>query len=86
MIGKISAAMCVEASCNIVQEAKLLIDSNPIQIDEARFTRKRKYNHGRMLNGDTAPISEDSDADVQNNRNHGCQIDGPWVFWPQARL
>jgi len=24
-----------------------------------------------MLNGDNAPLSEDSDADQENNRNHG---------------
>jgi len=53
---------------------------NPIQIDEARFAGRRKYNRGRMLNGDNAPLSEDSDAEQENNRNHGRRIDGPWVF------
>ena len=33
-----------------------------------------------MLNGNNAPLSEDSDADQDNNRNHGRRIDGPWVF------
>jgi hypothetical protein len=28
----------------------------------------------------TLPLSEDSDAYLQNNRNHGRRIDGPWVF------
>jgi hypothetical protein len=57
-------------------------DVNPIQIDEARFAGRRKYNRGGMLNGDNPPPprSEDSDADLQNNRNHGRRIDGPWVF------
>ena len=53
---------------------------NPIQIDEARFAGRRKYNCGRLLNGDYAPETEDSDADVENNRNHDARIDGPWVF------
>lgn len=55
-------------------------EENPIQIDEARFAGRRKYNRGRLLNGDAAPLSEDSDADIENNRNHGRRIDGPWVF------
>ncbi|XP_076054970.1 uncharacterized protein LOC143033425 [Oratosquilla oratoria] len=53
---------------------------NPVQIDEARFAGRRKYNRGRLLNGDRAPDSADSEADVVNNRNHGRRIDGPWVF------
>jgi len=36
-----------------------------------------------MLNGDNAPLSEDSDADQENNRNHARRIDGPWVFGPK---
>ncbi|MPC32341.1 hypothetical protein E2C01_025651 [Portunus trituberculatus] len=44
--------------------------NNPIQIDEARFAGRRKYNRGRMLNGDNAPLSEDNDAEHENNRNH----------------
>jgi len=28
-----------------------------------------------MLNGDNAPLSEDSDAEQENNRNHGRRID-----------
>ena len=53
---------------------------NPIQIDEARFAGRRKYNRERMLNGDNAPLSEDSEAKQENNRNHGPRIDEPWVF------
>lgn len=52
----------------------------PIQIDEARFAGRRKYNRGRLLNGDHGAQSEDSDAVIQNQRNHGARIDGPWVF------
>ena len=52
----------------------------PLQIDEARFAGRRKYSRGRMLQGDQAPDSIDSEADVENNRNHGRRIDGPWVF------
>lgn len=55
-------------------------DGNPNQTDEARFAGRRKYNRGRMLNGNNAPLCEDSDADIKNNRNHGRKIDRPWVF------
>jgi hypothetical protein len=53
---------------------------DPIQIDEARFAGKRKYNRDRLLNVDQPPSSEDSDIEVQNGRNHGQRVDGPWVF------
>lgn len=55
-------------------------EADPIQIDESRFAGKRKYNRGRMLVGDAPPKSEDEDVLVQNKRNHGARIDGPWVF------
>ena len=55
-------------------------ESSPVQIDEARFAGRRKYNRGRMLDGDHAPEEEDEEAIVENNRNHGLRIDGPWVF------
>ena len=55
-------------------------EEEPVQIDEARFAGRRKYNRGRLLEGDRAPNSSDSDAEVANNRNHGRRIDGPWVF------
>lgn len=53
---------------------------NPIQIDEARFAGKRKYNRGRLLNGDQPASSEDSDAELHNGRNHGRRVNGPRVF------
>jgi len=52
----------------------------PIHIDEARFAGKRKYNRGRLLQGNCAPESEDSDALLEYNRNHGRRIDSLWVF------
>ncbi|XP_076031863.1 uncharacterized protein LOC143019764 [Oratosquilla oratoria] len=55
-------------------------EEKPIQIDESRFAGRRKYNRGRLLTGDHAPETKDSDADIVNNRNHGARIDGPWVF------
>lgn len=55
-------------------------DDDPIQIDESRFAGHRKYHRGRMLTGDAAPGSEDEEAQVQNMRNHGARVDGPWVF------
>lgn len=33
-----------------------------------------------MLNGNELPELEDSEAEVEKNRNHGCRTDGPWVF------
>ncbi|KAG0717402.1 hypothetical protein GWK47_008057 [Chionoecetes opilio] len=60
--------MCREVCGSIVSyraRGKMVgTDDNPIHFDEARFAGKRKYNRGRMLNGDTAPISENSDADI----------------------
>jgi len=38
---------------------------DPIQIDEAKFAGKRKYNRGRMLQGDEPAESEDSDAEFK---------------------
>jgi hypothetical protein len=47
----------------IVQEGQMLGSAEePIQIDEARFAGKRKYNGGRLLQGNSTPQSEDSDA------------------------
>lgn len=46
-------------------------DANPIQIDEARLAERRKlYNRSRMLNGNYAPLSENSNAYIKNNTNH----------------
>ena len=38
-----------------------------------------------MLQGDQAPDSIDSEAEVENNRNHGRRIDGSWVFGLKER-
>lgn len=32
------------------------------------------------MTGDVPPNNEDGDAVVQNGRNRGARIDGPWVF------
>ena len=55
-------------------------EEDPIQIDEARFAGRRKYKRGRLLNGDRQAESTDSEADVENHRNHGRRVDGPWIF------
>jgi hypothetical protein len=54
--------------------------ADPIQIDEARFAGRRKYNRGRVLAGDQPAQEVDDEAVVANHRNHGRRIDGPWVF------
>ncbi|KAF5272988.1 hypothetical protein FQA39_LY07637 [Lamprigera yunnana] len=55
-------------------------EEDPTQIDEARFAGRRKYKTGRMLNGDHPAESDESDAEIEINRNHGRRNDGPWVF------
>ncbi|KAL5232717.1 hypothetical protein ACI65C_000127 [Semiaphis heraclei] len=52
---------------------------NPIQIDEARFAGRRKYNRGRLLAGDAPPSLRDINVEVINNRNHGARVDGLWI-------
>ncbi|KAK4881277.1 hypothetical protein RN001_004596 [Aquatica leii] len=54
-------------------------EKDPVQIDEARFAGKRNYNRGKMLNGDQPAESNESDAEIKNNQNHGRRINGPWV-------
>ena len=51
--------------------------TSPIQIDEAG---RRKYNRGRILQGDHPPQERDADVAVENQRNHSNRVDGPWVF------
>jgi hypothetical protein len=74
--------MCREVCTKVIEKKGQMLGTaeEPIQIDESRFAGKRKYNHGRPLQGNCAPQSEDSDALLENNRNHGRRIDGPWVF------
>jgi len=65
----------------------------PVQIDEAYFSGKRKYNRGRFRQGDLKPKGEDkaraeeesSAGDthcgpytvLQNKRNHANRVIGP---------
>lgn len=74
--------MCREVCTSIISGRPKMkgTSANPIQIDEARFAGRRKYNRGRLLAGDAPPQSEDEEADISNSRNHGARIDGPWVF------
>ena len=43
-----------------------------VQIDESLFRGRRKYNRGRMLQGDGIP--------GRRPNNHNQRVDGPWVF------
>jgi hypothetical protein len=74
--------MCREVYTKAIEKKGQMLGTaeEPIQIDEALFAGKRKYNHGRFLQGNRVPQSEDSDALLENNRNHVSRIDGPWVF------
>lgn len=74
--------MCRDVCSQVLERKPKMTGTaeDPIQIDEARFAGRRKYNRGRMLLGDATPLSEDDTAVVQNKRNHGARVDGPWVF------
>ena len=76
--------MCREVCSSIVSVNRrgqmMETEANLVEIDEARFAGRRKYNRGCFLNGDQTAKSTDSKADVVNNRNPGRRIDGPWVF------
>lgn len=45
-----------------------------IQTDEAWFAGKQKYRRGRKQYGEDSPQSEDSDAEVENQKNHGHRV------------
>jgi hypothetical protein len=74
--------MCREVCTKVIERRGKVLGTaeEPIQIDEARFAGKHKYNRGRLPQGNRAPQSEDSDVPLKNNRNHGRRIDDPWVF------
>jgi hypothetical protein len=74
--------ICREVCTKVIEKKGQMLGTaeEPIQIDESLFVGKRKYNLGRLLQGNCASQSEDSDALLENNRNHGRRINGPWVF------
>ena len=76
--------MCREVCTEIVSVRRrgqiVGTPQDPIQIDESKFGGKRKYNRGRLLLGDRPPRHIDDAVNVDNNRNHGNRVDGPWVF------
>ena len=80
--------LCREVRINIFQRKDQMVETivKSIQIYEARFSGMRKYNRGRFLQGNLAPKSTESEAEVENNRNHDNRIDGPWVFGPNKGL
>ncbi|KAE9539538.1 hypothetical protein AGLY_004790 [Aphis glycines] len=58
-----------------------------VQIDNSLFQSKRKYNRGRLRNGDIIPnvndnLSSDTDNidDHSTQKNYGTRIQGPWIF------
>lgn len=61
-----------------------------VQIDESLLRGRRKYNRGRLLQGNQAIPADDhmefelhageNDGQDDNNRNHGHRIQGPWIF------
>ena len=74
--------MCREVCTTIMRRRPQMLGTHtsPIQIDEARLAGGRKYNRGRILQGDHPPQERDADVAVENQRNHGNRVDGPWVF------
>lgn len=54
-------------------------EEDPVQIDIAWFVGRPQHHRGRMMQ-DHVPESNDSNTEVENTRNHGGLIDGPWVF------
>ena len=59
-----------------------------VQIDESLFQGRRKYNRGRLLQGnlkpqESEPIISEINATSETNkshRNYGKRVVGPWVF------
>ncbi|VVC25533.1 ISXO2-like transposase domain [Cinara cedri] len=74
--------MCREVCTAVLKTKKKVVENaqNPIQIDEARFAGRRKYNRDRLLAGDAPPSLKDISAKVINNRNHGARVRGSRVF------
>jgi len=72
--------MCREVCTSIVshqRRGKMVgTTENPIQIDEARFAGRRKYNRGRMLNGDNSPLSEDCAQVKKTTETMGVELIG----------
>jgi transposase-like protein len=56
-----------------------------VEVDESLLRGKRKANRGRLLSGNLEAEEELLDDDpkvesIDNNRNYGRRISGPWVF------
>lgn len=52
---------------------------NPVQIDESCFRGRRKYNRGRLLEGDLEKVAYDNLTGNRRN-NYNDTIQGPWVL------
>jgi hypothetical protein len=52
-------SMCREVCTKVIEKKGQMLGTakEPIQIDEARFAGKRKYNRGRLLQGNSTPQS-----------------------------
>jgi hypothetical protein len=74
--------MCREVCTKVIEKKGQMPSTaeEPIQIDEAQFAGKCKYNCGRLLHSNRSPELEDSDALLENKRNHGKRMDGPWIL------
>ena len=69
--------LCREVTSHAVESLSEMVGTpeQPIQVDEAYFSGRRKYNKGRLLEGD---IGMQSGCNRSNN--YGDQVTGPWVL------
>lgn len=90
--------LCREVCQRVILRQRKFVgtEENPVQIDEAYFSGKRKYNRGRFRKGDYKAVGEDQArleeercagdkhygpyTTIQNKRNFGGRVVGPWVF------
>lgn len=71
----------MESSFLIVHEVRWLTQTlTPFILTRQDLVVDENIIMEECLIGDNTLVSKESDADVQNNRDHGRRIDGSWVF------
>lgn len=78
--------LCREVCSRVVRSLPKMVGTNdkPVQIDESYFQGRRKYNRGRLRDGDKAKDDEaekkeEMKRDKNSDYEHG-KVVGPWVF------
>jgi len=81
--------LCRDVAVTKFDKRKKMVGPGQIvQFDESLFQGKRKYNRGRLRNGDIIPNVDDNlssdaddiDDDHSTQKNYGTRIQGPWIF------